>query len=85
MTTEVGKLSFDQGKVLGQGSFGTLVFNGFLSESSNSMPVAVKRVVKRRDDVNIDGMQSEVKLMEKAGDHPNILRYIHTEMNSDYL
>ncbi len=76
----VGKLSFDDGKMLGQGGFG-IVYSGFylMSESSKPAEVAVKRVEKGR--VNVTAIESEMELMKKAN-HANILRYIHTETNN---
>lgn len=90
--TEVGKLSYDPNMTLGRGSFGT-VFSGYyahLDESFNPprqvySPVAVKRVDKSQvNESVIQKVQREVEIMKKASHHPNILNYIHTEMNNEF-
>ena len=85
----VGKLSYDPNKVLGRGSFGT-VFSGFhvyldksLFRPAKSTQVAVKRVEKSI--VNEPLFRKEEELMKKANNHPNILKYIHTEINAEFL
>ncbi len=85
-TVTVGKLSYDPKNILGRGNFGT-VFSGFYMISSRgsewSTPVAVKRV--DRDQVDESVFQQEENLMKKAASHPNILSYIHSEMNTEFL
>ncbi len=78
----VGDLTYDANHILGVGSYGTLVFSGF---HRNNTPVAVKRVQRPfiRNELNI--LQTEVGLMQKASDHLNILRFICALMNIDYL
>lgn len=81
--TRVGNLSYDPKCVIGRGSYGS-VFNGFHNEEGlNRRPVAVKRVL--RSEVNESAVQQEVELMKRAIEHRNILRYISTEMNDDFV
>lgn len=87
-TTRVGKLSYDQKNSLGQRNFGTVyggiyIFSEPIFGREKSMPVAIKRFERGR--VKESVVQHEVDLMKKAGYHPNILSYIHTEMSSDFL
>jgi len=77
-----GDLSYDTSKLLGEGSFGTLVFTGF---HRNVSAVAVKRVQKYYLQDELDILRWEVELMNAASDHPNILRCICTTTNDDYL
>ncbi len=82
MAITIGKLIFE--KRIGTGSFGT-VFSGFHSDSRQ--PVAVKKVY-RQHDVNESNRllrQMETEVMEKASGHPNILGYICTEKDADFL
>ncbi len=82
---KVGNLSYDTSRKLGEGKFGTLVFSGFYGDESNN-PVAVKRVqIMSYLPDELDTLQREVKLMQKARYHVNILRCIGTAMNEDYL
>lgn len=89
MTIRVGKLSFNsEGEdILGYGSSGTTVYSGFYlrSESSSfTKPVAIKRILKTTlQDQSV--VKKEAKLMKKASNHPNILRIVRVEMNSDFL
>ncbi len=82
----VGALSFDS-KPIGKGKYGT-VYKGFyrscnvLDEAGQLKPVAVKRLEKSIDDSTIE---QEVKNMQMAGDHPNIVSFIHSEMNDEYV
>ncbi len=78
----VGDLSYDTKTILGEGSFGTLVFSGFYR---NEKAIAVKRVQKYYLQDELDILQWEVELMNAASDHPNILRCICTATNDDYL
>jgi len=83
MSTKVGKLSYDPAKILGRGRCGT-VFSGFHHVSDQkSTPVAVKRVEKSL--VNESAIRKEEDLLKRASNHPNILKYIHTEMNAEFL
>ena len=88
MARRVGKLEFKQEDVLGKGSISTFVYRGFFfgPKSSKSKPtlVAIKRIVNDLLDKSTN-IQQEVELMKTAGNHPNILRIIHTEMDNDFL
>lgn len=76
----VGKLRYPS-KNFGSGSFGT-VFAGYFERKK----VAVKRILKHNIDINHDSlMPLEAELMQAADDHPNILRYICTEQNADFM
>lgn len=85
-TITVGKLNYDPIKILGRGSFGT-VFSGFYVDSlfrpAKFTPVAVKRVEKSL--INESIVRWEEELLKKASNHPNILNYIHTEINAEFL
>jgi len=83
MVTRVGKLNYIQTKIIGRGSYGTVVFQGYLGLYENYRPVAVKRL--QRSHVNPSLIQREVELMKRASDHPNILRYIHTEIDPNFM
>ncbi len=81
----VGKLTYETNtnSILGRGSFGT-VFPGFLEiKGSSHQPVAVKRILN--SELEAPFIQREVELMKKVSDHPNILRYICTEKDVDFL
>ena len=92
MTKRVGKLSFANQKenIVGQSSKGTIVFKGFYYEDhgnqdGNKKQVAIKRIQRLTiDDDEIIG-NHEVGLMQKAGKHPNILRYICFEKDEDFV
>lgn len=75
MATRVGKLNYNQKKVIGRGSFGTIVYRGFLGLYENDKQVAVKRM-QRGKHLDESLVQREVELMKKASGHHNILRYI---------
>jgi len=95
MTKVNGELSYDPDDMIGKGGFG-FVFSGFYSQSTPGgafsifsirpppTPVAVKRIQKV-DVKNLSKVQHEVETMIKAEDHPNILRYISTQTNNDFL
>ena len=84
MATHVGKLNYNQKKIIGRGSYGTIVFQGFvLGLYEKDRPAAVKRY--QRSHVNESLFNWEVELMKKASDHPNILRYIRTERDANFL
>jgi len=72
-------LSYDEGVILGRGSF-SFVYLGFLKD--NSKTVAVKRIQNSESETH--SIRREVELMQRADDHPNILRYICTEKD-DYF
>lgn len=90
MTTKIGRLKYDPNNIVGKGSYGTIVFSGFLRESREGFfervlqpkiyePVAIKRVAK--SEVSL----GEVGIMKNTFDSPYILRLIHTEDNNDFL
>ena len=80
---KVRNLTYETSSILGRGSFGT-VFSGFLEiKGSHNQSVAVKCVLN--SDLEAPFIQREVDLMKKVSDHPNILRYICTEKDVDFL
>jgi len=95
MLKTVGKLSYDRKKNIGGGR-NSFVFSGFYETAGilegaadidkNKKQVAIKRIQKesflKNDDIEIN---REVELMRKIGHHPNILNYIWTEMDDDFL
>ena len=86
-TITVGKLNYDPKHILGRGSFGT-VFGGFhvyveSSRDAKSIKVAVKRIERGRGNDSV--IQREMDIMKKASNHPNILHYIHSEMNAEFM
>jgi len=89
MTTPVDKLSYDQGQIIGQGRYGTTVFKGFYDEDGDDdkkqQPVAVKRIQKIYVNDNTSTAKHEVEMMQKAANHPNVLRYIFFEMDANFL
>ena len=77
-------LSYDKKIVLGRGTY-SYVYHGFLKNNNGSnKAVAVKRCFQIGE-VNTDAIQQEVELMKRAIHHSNILRYISTEMNDDFV
>ena len=78
---KVGKLSYDSSKHFGNGAFG-FVFAGYFGRKK----VAVKRIQKQHVDTNHTSlMPLEAELMQAADDHPNILRYICTEQDANFV
>ena len=82
--SQVGKLTYDHDQIIGKGVHCSLVYSGFYQGKSIGIrkPVAVKRPLRSRDD---SGVQQEVAIIQKASGHPNILRYICTEIDRDFL
>ncbi len=85
-TVIVGKLSYNRNGIIGKGSDGNVVHRGLYL----SKPVAIKRMVRvygknKYGEDESDVQLREVELMKEADDHPNILGYIHEEINADYL
>ena len=77
-------LSYTPSHIIGRGSFGTIVFGGHLE--GNNFEVAVKRLQRS----NMKSEQSAIQKFEKKFvtskiDHPNILRYLSTKTNDDFL
>lgn len=77
----VGALSYKPEDIIGRGCFATLVYSGL---DYLSRPVAIKRM-QRAYGKDADIQLREVELMKRAGGHNHILRYIHVEMNHDFL
>jgi len=90
-TKRVEKISYDPNTVLGKGSF-SYVYRGILELNHNNesrinerpLAVAVKRL-QYSTQKEANAIQREIELMQKACDHPNILRYICTEKNIDFV
>jgi len=90
-TKRVGKIIYDPNKMLGRGSF-SLVYSGILELNHNNesrinerpLAVAVKRL-QYNTQQEANAIQREIELMQKTSDHPNILRYICTEKNIDFV
>jgi len=84
----VGNLSYNPEKIVGEGSYGTIVNEGTFHKSSikeENMKVAIKRILKMRGvDDELDVLR-EVDLMKKAEGHPNILHVITTEEDAIFL
>lgn len=96
MTTIVDKLSYDPKEIIGRGGNGTTVFKGFYYEDptihggadhdeEQKKQVAIKRIQRSYVEGDESIIKHEVDLMLKVGNHPNILRYIHSEMDINYL
>ncbi len=89
--TRIGNLSYNKKIMIGRGTFSD-VFRGqynapdTISRSGVPSELAVKRIVLSSDVIEESFLQ-EVNLMKLANakDHPNILRYICTEKNDDFL
>ena len=87
-TKRVGNVSYDPNAVLGRGSF-SLVYRGSLELNHNNecndrpLEVAVKRLQYSQQEANV--IRREIKLMQEFSDHSNILRYICTEKNDDFV
>jgi hypothetical protein len=67
----VGKLEVVPEAILGYGSSGTIVYEGYL----NGRKVAVKRMLKEFFLM----AESETKLLIESDEHPNVIRYYATE------
>ena len=97
MTTRIEKLSYNQKEIVGRGGNGTYVFKGFYydgpaflrvfltDDDKNKKQVAIKRIQKSAVDDDESVVMREIELMLKVGDHPNILRYIHSEKDINYM
>ncbi len=79
--TRVNLLRYDPDpkNIIGQGSFGVIVFRGSLQFEK----VAVKRIPKSGE-LN-ESIKEEEELMKAANGHPNILRYICTEIDETFM
>ncbi len=76
----IGKVSYDNEKLIGRGCFPNIVFEGLFEDLKK---VAVKRLIKTQDDEFT--IKREAELMLKANEHPNILRYFCYEMDENFL
>lgn len=76
-------LTYDPCNIIGQGSFGTIVFAGHL-EGINSK-VAVKRIQTSNMKTEKSIHKFESDFVTSKIDHPNILRYLSTKKNNDFL
>ena len=91
MTTIVDKLRYDQKEIIGRGGNGTTVFSGSILEGDDAdddkikKKVAIKRIQRSYAQNDESTIKREVELMLKVGHHPNILRYIHSEMDINYM
>ena len=91
MTTIVDKLRYDQKEIIGRGGNGTTVFSGSILEGDDAdddkikKKVAIKRIQRSYAQNDESTIRREVELMLKVGHHPNILRYIHSEMDINYM
>ena len=96
MTVIVEKLSFDPKEIIGHGGNGTTVFKGFYYEDptihggavhdgEKKKQVAIKRIQRSYVEGDESIIKHEVDLLITVGHHPNILRYIHSEMDINYL
>ncbi len=87
-----GKLSYDPSKGMFEGTFSTVChgklrrpnFLGFYFGRSSKL-VAVKQIKKAQLNIESVDIDQEMSIIEKAGDHPNILRYTYHVMNIDFL
>lgn len=79
MEKVVGQLRYNSSSTLGNGFF-SIVYSGFYSEFNKR--VAIKRVEKGRAKGDA---KKEVELLEIAGVHAKILKYICFEMDTDFL
>jgi len=83
MATQVGKVHYNSRIIVGEGSYGTIVFRGFLGLYENDKSVAVKRIQRGKGKETF--IKQEVELLKKASDHSNILRFIRTEIDTNFL
>ena len=78
MEKVVGRLSFSREDIIGKGGFG-VVFKG---QFERNVVVAVKRILKKRDDGILTTVESET--LSRVDGHPNIVRYYITEQDDDF-
>ncbi len=90
MATIVDKLRYDQKEIICLGGNGTTVFSGSILEGGDDddkikKKGAIKRIQRSYAQTDESTIKREVELMLKVGHHPNILRYIHSEMDINYM
>lgn len=90
MKIKVRMLSYNPNKILGEGSLGNNVFKGLLKRDTllgtvlgPSKLVAIKRIQKSR--FKLDDNKQELEILKNLPDHPNILRYLWTEIDKDFV
>jgi len=72
-----GRLEINQDRRIGNGSNGTLVYEG----TFDGRPVAVKRMLIQFFDI----ASQETRLLRESDDHPNVIRYFTQEHADDFL
>ncbi|KAB8302500.1 hypothetical protein EYC80_005896 [Monilinia laxa] len=73
----IGALEVDEGKLVGMGSNGTMVFEG----KFDGRAVAVKRMLIQFYDI----ASQETKLLRESDDHPNVIRYFAQQNAAGFL
>ncbi|KAG9248437.1 serine/threonine-protein kinase [Calycina marina] len=72
-----GLLDVNEEKIIGNGSNGTLVYEG----TFDGRPVAVKRMLIQFFEI----ASQETKLLRESDDHPNVIRYYTQQRAADFL
>lgn len=90
MKIEVRVLSYNPNKILGESSLGTFVFKGLFKRDAllgtalgASKVVAIKRIHKNR--FIHDDIKQELEILINLPHHPNLLRYLWTEIDKNFL
>lgn len=73
----IRKIDYDESKILGYGSGGTVVFQGTL----NGRTVAVKRMLLYHNHL----AQNEILFLQKVDLHPNLINYYDTQVDKDFV
>ncbi len=87
-TIRIGKLSYDPQNIISKGFNDTIVFSGFHTNNFIEAifwfpkPVAIKRI--KNSNLHFESIIIQKEILQKASNHPNILRYICTERNQDF-
>eukprot|EP01136_Pigoraptor_vietnamica_P006209 Opistho-1_new@38863 len=76
----IGKIRYDRDKVLGYGSHGTIVFDGFY----DARRAAVKRMLREFTTLAAKEV-AMLSLLSESESHPNILRYYGREEDAEYI
>lgn len=83
------RIKYERDKILGRGSYGTVYLGKLLTEKGIVMgQVAVKRILKRYDDVSSQNLSTNLEDREfihqlKLGKHPNVVQLLHWEEDGD--